>query len=140
MSEKVDKFCNDLRGHLNAIEDRLNRTKESVEKASNDTKEAIEAKKAEIKAKTEADKQKVKDAEAKAKNWIETKVAETEADLEDWKTKRDIHKLEKRAEHAEDYAASAIYIAAAAVDEAEYAILDAVGARMLAEDAAAEAG
>ena len=54
--------------------------------------------------------------------------------------KREIHKLEKRADNAEDYAATAIVIAAAAVDEAEIAILEAVGARMLAEDAAAEAG
>jgi len=136
MSEKVDKFCSDLRDRLTAIEDRLNQAKESVEKASHDTHEAIEAKKAEIKTKADADKQKVKDAEAKAKNWVEAKVAAAEADIEEWKTKREIHKLEKRADHAEDYAASAIILAAAAVDEAEFAILDAVGARLLAEDAA----
>ena len=80
------------------------------------------------------------DAEAKAKSWIETKVAETEAEIEDWKTKREIHKLDKRADYSEDYAAAAIILAAAAVDEAEMAILDAVVARMLAEETAAAAG
>ncbi len=33
MGEKVDKFCNDLRGHLNKIEDRLNQAKTSVKNA-----------------------------------------------------------------------------------------------------------
>lgn len=133
MSERVDNFCNDLRDHLNAVEARLSEVKASVQSSATETQEAVEAKKKEIEASFKAEEQKVEDAKAKAKNWFEAKAAETEAEIENWKTQREIHKLEKRAGNAEDYAATAIIIAAAAVDEAEIAILDAVSARLLAE-------
>ena len=136
MSEKIDKFCNDLRDHLTAVEDRLNRVKASVQSAADEGREALEARKQKVEADFEAEKHKVEEAKAKAKNWAEEKKAETDAKIEEWKRNRDIHKLEKRADNAEEYAEAAIYIAAAAVDEADYAILNAVAARLIADEAA----
>lgn len=136
MSEKVDKFCNDLRIHLNKVEERLDRVKTSVKTASDETRAAVESKKKKIEADFEADKRKVDEAKANAKSWIEEKKSETDAKIEEWKTNREIHKLEKRADRAEEYAAASIYIAAAAVDEADLSILEAVAARMIADEAA----
>lgn len=138
MSEKVDAFCNNLRDHLNAVEERLNRVKGNIQAASNESREALEAKKKKIEAHYEADKHKVEEAKAKAANWVEEKKTETDAKIEEWKINREIHKLEKRADRAEDHATSAIYIAAVAVDEADLSILEAVAARMIADEAAAQ--
>jgi uncharacterized protein (DUF342 family) len=136
MSEKTDKFCDDLKAHLNAVEERLNRMKTSVQSAADEGREALEAKKRKVEADVEAEKHKVEEAKAKAKNWAEGKKAEVEADIDEWKKNREIHKLEKRAENAEEYAEAAILIAAAAVDEADYAILDAVASRLIADEVA----
>ena len=72
MSERVDKFCNDLRDHLNAVEARLNRVKTSVDSAAAKTQADIDAKKKEVEAAYKAEQQKLEDAKAKAKSWIET--------------------------------------------------------------------
>lgn len=137
MSERVDRFCNDLRDKLNAIEDRLERVKGSIQNASNDTRDAVEAKKRELETAVEAEEQKVAAAKAQAENWFEQKKGETEAKIEEWRVNREVHKLEKRADDAESYAVTAIVIAAAAVDEADLAILEAVAARLIADEAVA---
>jgi len=58
----------------------------------------------------------------------------------DWKQKRELHRLDKRAERRENYAADAIFIAAAAIDEANVAFLEALEARLDAEEAHGAAG
>jgi hypothetical protein len=63
------------------------------------------------------------------------KVAATNEEISQWKAKREVRKLNARADRAEDYAADAIDFAAAAVDEADAAILDAVVARLDADAA-----
>ena len=136
MSEKVDNFCNDLRDHLNAVEERLDHAKANVQSAADEGREAVEAKKKKIEADFATKKDKVEDAKAKAKDWVDRKKAELEMDLDEWIAKREIRKLEKRAEHAEDYAVAAVNVAAAAVEEADYAILDAIASRMIADEAA----
>jgi uncharacterized protein (DUF342 family) len=138
MSEKVDAFCNNLRDHLNAVEERMNRVKANIQASSDESREALEAKRKKIEAHYEADKHKVEEAKAKAANWVEGKKTETDAKIEEWKINRETHKIEKRADRAEDYATSAIYIAAVAVDEADLSILEAIAARMIADEAAAQ--
>ena len=61
------------------------------------------------------------------------RVEAKETEIEEWKAKREHEKLVARADRAEDYAATAIIIALAAVEEAEIAILEAVAARIDAE-------
>ena len=79
--------------------------------------------------------QKLTDAKAKLEERIQSKKEEVEADIAEWKSNREIHKLEKRADGAEDYAIAAIEFAAASVREADLATLEAIVARLDAEDA-----
>jgi hypothetical protein len=65
---------------------------------------------------------------------LEAKKAEADASVTDWKAKLDIKRLEGRAELAEDYAASALYFACDAVEDASAAIYDAMLARAEAFD------
>ncbi len=55
--------------------------------------------------------------------------------VEEWKASREVKKLNHRADHAEDYADTAIFLAMATMEEAEEATLAAVAARRDAETA-----
>ena len=68
------------------------------------------------------------------KTRIEAKKGETRSQIDEWKTNREHKKLENRAQDSEDYAAWAVYVAAASIDEAEAATLEAIEARMLVEE------
>jgi hypothetical protein len=137
MSERVDQFCNKLRGQLNAVDEHLSQIKQRLDTSGKESRAAIEAKVGEAKAKLDAQRQKVDKAKADAKNRIEEKKAETASKIEEWKTNREQHKLEKRADRSEDYAAACIWIAADSVAEADLATLEAIEARLLAEEFAA---
>jgi hypothetical protein len=65
----------------------------------------------------------------------EEKQTEIQAKVEEWKTKREVGELNRRAERAERYAASSVLVSMAAVDEAEEAILEAITARLDADKA-----
>ena len=72
------------------------------------------------------------------RSWNEH-IAKVREDLESRKAEHDVHKAQKRAERAEDYASFEIDLAYSAVVEAEYAALDAVLARMDAEQLSTQA-
>ena len=134
MSKRVEQFCDNLRAKLNAVDEHLGQIKHRLDTSSKESRAAIEAKVGEVKAKLDAQQQKVDKAKADAKNRIEEKKAETASKIEEWKTNREQHKLEKRANHSEDYAAACIMIAADSVLEADLATLEAIEARLLAEE------
>jgi hypothetical protein len=69
---------------------------------------------------------------------LQAKQAEVKSTIDEWKAQKEQDKLLARANRAEEYAASAIIFAAAAIDEAELATLEAVEARLMADAATAE--
>ncbi len=140
MSERVDQFIDNLRDHLNAAEARMDKVKASIGAAKTETRANIEGKIAEAKAAAEAQKAKLEDAQAKMKANVEEKKAATEEKVATWKQERHVTKLERRAEFAEDDAVWAILLAADAIDNANLRALDAVVARMDADEATATAG
>lgn len=134
MSAKIDQFCESLRQQLTKLESRVEQAQANLEAAPKKTEQALKEQLAEAKANIEAKKQEAEDAKTKLETWIEAKKTETEASIEEWKTKREQEKLIARADRAEEYAASAIVFALAAIEEAEVATLEAVGARLVAEE------
>jgi hypothetical protein len=58
------------------------------------------------------------------------------SNVEEWKAQREVDKLNFRADRAEDYAATATYVAIAAMEDAEESTLAAIAARQDAEAAA----
>ena len=129
MSQKIDNLRTSLQTKLNAISDQLNTVKTNLENYSNEVESSIHTKLDAAKAQLEAKKQEIINAKTKLAERVEAK----EAEIEEWKAKREHEKLVARADRAEDYAATAIIIALAAVEEAEIAILEAVAARIDAE-------
>jgi len=139
MSEKIDQFCERLRTQLNAVESHLAQIRESVKAAPKEAEAAINSKIDAAKAKHEEHKQKFVSAKSKLEERFQAKQNEVAAEIQEWKTNRDIKKLDHRAERAEGYAVAAIEFAAAAVVEADLATLEAIEARLQAEDVKAPA-
>ena len=59
----------------------------------------------------------------------------TQDKIAQWKDQRNVKKLAARADRSEEYAIAAMQFAAAAVDEAERAIVEAIVARLDVESA-----
>jgi sugar-specific transcriptional regulator TrmB len=75
------------------------------------------------------------DAFDKMKASMQEKKQEAEATVEEWKRKREVNKLEGRAQSAQEYAEAAIHVVGLALDEATAATLDAAEARRVADEA-----
>jgi hypothetical protein len=66
---------------------------------------------------------------------LDAKKAGGETAVAEWKARRDVERLEHRAERAEEYAGATMLFAWGAVQEANAAILDAIVARTDAAEA-----
>lgn len=133
MSEQIDRFCDDLKVRLNGIESHLAQVKEKLVTASKDAEDTIKTKLDDAKTRFEAKKQELAEVQVKLAQRLETKKIEVEAEIAEWKEKRDQEKLLNHADQAEEYALAAIVFAAAAAEEAEVAVLEAIAARKAAD-------
>jgi hypothetical protein len=136
MSTTIDNFTKKLHDDLTAIEDRAKSLRASIQSAPQKTQAEIQSKLDAAKTKLNEKKQKFGEYRAKFKVQFEEKEAEVESQIEEWKAGRKVKKLDHRADKAEDYAATTIFLAMAALEEAEAATLTAICTRL--EAAAAE--
>jgi hypothetical protein len=135
MSERVNKFCDGLKERLGALEKLVQSVKANVQALPGKAEKAVQDKANEARAKLRTQKERLDKTRADLKAWGEQKKAETETMIREWKTKREVKKLNARAARAEEYAEAAMFLALANIDEAEEAVLDAVAARLDAEAA-----
>ncbi|MFN0017194.1 MAG: hypothetical protein ACKVP0_02980 [Pirellulaceae bacterium] len=129
MSARVDQFCDQLRDRLNTFEDQLARLKTNVQKLPKQGEQSLQKCLTEARSKIEVEKKKVEQAQASLKSRAEQKIGQAKDAISQWKAKGERGLLNARAELAEQYAADAVYVAVAALSDAEEAIVDAVIAR-----------
>jgi uncharacterized protein (DUF342 family) len=129
MSARVDQFCDKLRDRLNTLEDQLATLKTNVQKLPKQGEQALQKCLNEARTKIELEKKKVEQAQANLKTRVDQKIGQAKDTISQWKAKGELGMLNARAELAEQYAADAVYVAVAALSDAEEAILDAVIAR-----------
>ena len=137
MSDKVDKFCEALRVNLTRVEDCIAKVGENLKSASKTAEEEVKSKLDGLKAAHENNVDKILEAKTKIEARVAEKKAEINSTVREWKKNREISKLESRADAAEAYAAFAVEFAMAAAVEADIASLEAVAARIDAEQAVA---
>lgn len=135
MSEKIDQFCESLREQLTELETKLGHTKADLKAFPQETQNLLQSKLQEAKDQLATNKEKAENAKTKVQQFLEAKKSEIQSQVEEWKTQREVEKLVSRAERAEEYAGNAIIFAAAVIQEAQVAVLEAVEARMIAEEA-----
>jgi hypothetical protein len=133
MSAKVDEFCDKLRDRLNAIEGKLQSVKADVQALPGQAEKILRGKLDEARAGLQAQKAHIEQTRSNLQAWAKQKIAETKETVAQWQAKRDVQKLNSRADRAEEYAIAAVAFAAAMIDEAETAVLDAVVARREAD-------
>ena len=129
MGERIDQFCEDLRMKLTKIDDSLADLKAKIDGKAQDAERDVQHHLDEVRKHIASDQAKVAAANAKMAKWVEQKKAASNAKIAEWKTQHEIAKLQDRAESAEAYADAARVVAAAALDEAEQASLEAWLAR-----------
>jgi hypothetical protein len=136
MSTAIDNFTSQLHDNLEAVEERAKALNKSIKSATKKDRVEIQSKLDEAKASLAAKKQEFDEYRAKLKTQFEEKESEVQSSVDEWKASREVKKLEHRAENAEDYAATSVYLAMAMMEEAEAATLTAICNRMDAEAAA----
>ncbi len=136
MSE-FNKFCNELRVKIDEADKHLKDLKASAKNAGQKAKDDAKAHLIELENKAKAQQAQIKASEAKAKAWIEEKKTVTSEKIAEWKAQRQVKKLADYADSAGGYAHVARDIAAAAVDEAARATVEALVARNDADAAQA---
>jgi chromosome segregation ATPase len=135
MSKQIDNFTNSLRDKLNDLDNRLSSIKMTVDSASQESQASIEAKLKEVKTKLETKREDFNTYKLELKKQAEEKQSEIMSKIDNWKTNRELENLDRRAVHAEEYAARGVAVAMAAIEEAEEAILEAIAARLDANNA-----
>jgi hypothetical protein len=122
-----------LRNKINDASKRLKDLEASAKNEKEKAKSDAKAYLASLDDKIKAQRAQVKASEANAKAWVQNKADATNAKIAEWKAKRELKKIAGHADGAEDYAVATILLAAAAVDEAERATLEAIVARIDAD-------
>jgi hypothetical protein len=119
----------ELRSRITEVKNNLKGLKVKVDaKAQNAEREARDHL-VQVKKHIEQERSKVSAANAEVKNWFEVQKTATAAKIDEWKSTHEANQLNNRAAVAERYAAAAIDIAMAAVDDAEKATVEAWLAR-----------
>jgi len=141
-SQQLDRFSENLNAKLAEANSRLDNLKAKIEAKTEHAEDEVRARLDQLEKRVEQDRAKVEAAQADVKAWVETHKNETEAKIAEWKTKHEISALENRAERAERYAAATADAALAAIDEAQWAALNAWLARrdLIIAQAKQEAG
>ena len=132
MSDKLDQCCKRFKEEIRTAEVHLEQVGRHVESATENGVDALELRLKEAEAKCEASREHATQAGLRLKQFLEEKKDAAVSRFEDWKTDRDISKLEKHADKSEQQALDAIAFAAFAILEAEVALVEALKTRKIA--------
>ncbi|MFG2937674.1 hypothetical protein [Streptomyces sp. NPDC048282] len=132
---KLAELSEKARDAQRTVEAGLSQDRQKLSAAVADAKDKAEQGAQRLKASGEQTKGHVTGAWNQVQTSWQEHVTAVRDKIEERKEERDVKRLRKAADDAEDYASDAISFAIAAVEEAEYATLDAVLARAEADDA-----
>lgn len=131
----------ELYAKLDALYDHVDETRARAETAKTETRAKLGEDVAEAKGRTEAARENIRIGGEKNKSKLNAEMLRLQMNVEQAREERTVARLEhdrkkalRATEKLEDYAADAISIALMAVDEAAYATLDAVDARLTYEE------
>ncbi len=129
MGQRIDQFCESLRLKLTNVDSNMHALKAKIDGRAQNAEQEVRSHLDAVKTQIDQGHAKVAAARADMKNWAEERKAATSDRIAEWKSKLETAKLKGRADRAESYAAAAVEVAIAAVDEAEQASLEAWLAR-----------
>jgi hypothetical protein len=136
MSEKLDQCCDRLKECLQTTETHLAEAGHHLTSVIETGTETLADREKEALAKCESKREEALQAGERIKHFLEETKHTALTKFEDWKTDREIEKLEKYADKTEQQAVDAIVVAAFAILEAEAAIVEALKSRKIAIEVA----
>jgi len=136
LSKIIDVVCDRLRIQLHGIDRRLEALKGNDMATSEKSRRKVESQADAVKQRIFDRRRAVETANANVNAWVKSKRADFNAEVEQWKERREVHQLNNRADYAEEYAVAAFELVMAAAEEASSAALEAVLARADADVAA----
>lgn len=136
MNNKLEQCCERLKAEIREAEAQLKEVGQHLAVAAEEKVAGLEARCQNALAKCDAKREQAKGAGARMRQFLEQAKTEAVSKYEDWKTDREIEKLEKHADKLEDQAVDAAVVAAFALLEAEVAIVEALKARKVAIEVA----
>ena len=136
----ADELKQKLAQHIDAARSKLEMLKKDVVGLHEDDMDMLRKKRDELRARIDRQKDRLQQAHDDIARWKAEKIAHTQDAITSWRQRRELEKLEHRAERAEDYALRMVSLAAMDFEEAEQAILDAMAARYDAELASSSGG
>lgn len=136
MNNKLEQCINRVQDEIKTIETSLADTSNHLTTAVEQKAESLEAGWKNALAKCDAKREEAGQAGQRLRQFLEGKKDELISKYEDWKTDREIEKLEKHADKKEQQAVDAVVVAAFALLEAEVAIVEALKARKIAIEVA----
>ena len=136
MNNKLDQCINRVQDEIKTIETSLADTSNHFTTAVEQKVEELEAGWKNALAKCEAKREEAGQAGQRLRQYLVEKKDELISRYEDWKTDREIAKLEQHADKREQQAVDAVVVAAYALLEAEVAIVEALKARKVAIEVA----
>jgi len=136
MSKQIEQSRERLKAGIKAAEVHLKDAGSHVESAVENGIEKLDQQRTKALAKCDASRAKAEEAGVRMKQYLAEATDQAIAKFEDWKTDRDIKKIEKHADSAEQQAVDALELAAFAIIEAEVAVVEALRARKLAIEVA----
>lgn len=136
MNEKLNQCCERLKAEIKNAESSIEKTSHHLATATEQGVDALEVRLSEAVAKCDDGRDQATEAAGRLKGFVEDKSHDLLARIEDWKTDREISKIEKHADKLEQQAVDAVVVAAYALLEADVAVVDALKARRLAIDVA----
>jgi hypothetical protein len=126
-----------LTQHLEAARGRLEALREDVANLHEDDMQALRVKRDQIRQRLEEQRDRAKRIQADIARWNAEKVSHTQEAIASWRQRRQVDKLQVRAQRAEEYALELVTIATLDFETAEQAVLEALAARFDAEAASA---
>jgi hypothetical protein len=136
MSEKLDQCRNRLKEEIKSVETNLAQAGQHLASATETKIDTLDTRLKESLTTWESRREQAAQAGERIKHFVEEVKENALSKFEDWKTDREIDKLEKDADKKEARAADAIAVAAFAILEAEVAIVEALKARKIAIEVA----
>ena len=134
----ADNLKQKLAQQLDAARNKLEALKKDIVGLHEEDMDALRKRRDELERRLDGQKDRARKLQADLASWRDEKVAHTQEAIGSWRKRRELEKLQSRAERAEDYAVDLVTAAALDFEEAEQAVLDAIAARFDADSASAQ--
>jgi hypothetical protein len=120
---------------IDAARTKLEALKRDLSSVHQEDMAALQEHQKDIRARIDQQRERARQRQSDIARWKSEKVEHTKEAIASWKERREIDKLEARAERAKDYALDMVSAVVYDFEEAEQAVYDAVAARLEAESA-----